>query len=748
MGEAGRRRLCHAMRDAKDGRCANGRRRRWAAWLILTAAIAGPGLCWSADAPPAPIDAPPAAAGELVVTARRLDEARAAIEPDLGASTYTITSAAISAMPGGDNAPLSQVILQAPGVVQDSFGQLHVRGEHNGLQYRLNGVILPEGLSVFGQALNPRLADKVELITGALPAQYGLRTAGIVDITTKSGVFQNGGAVSLYGGSHSEIEPSFEVGGNAGAVNYFVSGSFLTDTLGIESPDGRSDPLHDRTEQFQGFAYVEDIVSPSSRISAILGTSDENFQIPDVSGATPSLFFGPAGDQPLLVEGQTTFPSAALNETQKEVTHYGVVSFLHTTQRSTGQVSVFARYSTLGFTPDPLGDLLFTGVSQKADKKDIAAGFQAEGVYDLTEAHTLRAGLIGQIDRSTSATSSQLIALDASGAQVGDQPATIVDDSAATARTVSAYLQDEWKPWEALTVNYGLRFDLIDAFRRESQLSPRINALWLASSSTTLHAGYARYFSPPPFELVANTTIAKFDSTSGAATCPDILAACVSHTPLSERADYFDAGVAEKLGRLTLGLDSYYKRSTDLVDEGQFGAPIILTPFNYQDGRQYGVELNAGYRQGGLSAYANLAWVKNRGRHIVSSQFNFTPDDLAYIASHYIFLDHDQTYTASAGASYLWRGTRVGGDLIYGSGLRATAPGGAPNGAHLRGYVQVNLSLSHRFDSRPIGPLEVRLDVTNLFDKVYEIRNGTGVGVGAPQFGPRRGLFAGLTKEF
>jgi len=38
--------------------------------------------------------------------------------------------------------------------------------------------------------------------------------------------------------------------------------------------------------------------------------------------------------------------------------------------------------------------------------------------------------------------------------------------------------------------------------------------------------------------------------------------------------------------------------------------------------------------------------------------------------------------------------------------------------------------------------------VINLFDEKYEIRDGTGVGVGAPQFGPRRGFFAGLTKSF
>src|SRR5208283_57877 len=138
--------------------------------------------------------------------------------------------------------------------------------------YRLNGVILPEGLSVFGQSLSPRLAGNVELITGALPAEYGLRTAGIIDITTKSGQFHDGGSVTLYGGSHDDIEPSAEYGGSSGGFNYFVSGSYVSNDLGVESPDGRSDPIHDRTQQYQGFAYLEDIIDPDSRVSVIAGT--------------------------------------------------------------------------------------------------------------------------------------------------------------------------------------------------------------------------------------------------------------------------------------------------------------------------------------------------------------------------------------------------------------------------------------------------------------------------------------------
>jgi outer membrane receptor for ferrienterochelin and colicins len=706
---------------------------------VLAAALAIPVFAHAADGS----GAESSTVQEVVVTARRLNEARASIQPQLGASVYTIDAKAIAAMPGGDDVALNQVVLQSPGVAQDSFGQLHVRGEHNGLQFRLNGVILPEGLSVFSQALSPRLAEKVELITGALPAQYGLRTAGIIDIATKTDPQRNSGDVSIYGGAHGEIEPSFEYGGSAGNLNFFGSASYLHTRLGIESPDGSSTPVHDVSDQFQGFAYVEDIIDRSTKVSAILGASNERFQIPDRQGMSPGLLFGLNGDQPLVVDGRTDYASAALNESQKEATYYGVVSLLRTTADVTGQLSVFARYSSLKFTPDLLGDLLFNGIAQAADKRDVSVGFQAEGVYHLGEAHTLRGGVIGQIDRATSDTASRVIALGPAGAQLSDQPRTVVDRGARTAETLSVYLQDEWKLATGLILNYGARFDEFNGFRNEDQLSPRINMVWQPTSSTTVHAGYARYFSPPPFELVAAETVSKFAGTTAQSPLG------VDTTPYAERADYFDLGVSRTVARgFTFGVDSYYKLARNLIDEGQFGAPIILTPFNYGSGRQYGVEFSSSLSRGPLTAYANLAVARNVGERIISSQFNFDPAVLAYIAGHYIHLDHDQTVTASAGASYLWRGTRFGGDLIYGSGLRATGPDGVPNGDHLPGYAQVNLSLSHRFEHGPLGPIEARLDVTNAFDRRYEIRDGSGIGVGAPQYGPRRGVFGGVTQSF
>ena len=698
---------------------------------IRTCLLAGTALLMFAAASPAFA----AADGgiETVTVTARLNEARNAIQTQLGASTYSISSDDIQNTPGGANTMLNQVVLQAPSVVQDSFGQLHIRGEHNGVQYRINGVALPEGIAVFGQTMSPRLISSMKLITGALPAEYGLRTAGIIALTTKNGALDAGGDISIYGGSHGTIHPSFDYGGSSGNLSYFVSGDFMRNDLGIESPDGSATPIHDTTTQYHGFGYVEDILDSHSRIAFIAGTSNDYFQIPNSGGLTPSLG--------LTVNGVSTFPSAKLNETQREVTHFGIVTYLRSQGKFDFQVSGLVRYSSLDFSPSPLGDLLFDGIAQKARKRDTAYGLQADGAYHLNDAHTIRAGLFVQTDRATSATTSLVLPTNANGTPTSDVPLSIIDNGAKTGWTWSLYLQDEWKPFDQLTINYGLRFDHYSAYSSGSQLSPRINAVWQPLDGTTIHAGYARYFSPPPFELVGAQAVALFANTTAAAPGTQ------NTTPMAERADYYDVGLAQVIDdNLTLGMDSYYKRSRHLIDEGQFGAPIILTPFNYAQGKQYGIEFTGNYTRGGFAAYGNLAFGQALGKKIESSQFQFDPADLAYIATHYIHLDHDQAMTASGGASYSWGGNRVSMDMLYGSGLRKGSA--TPNGAHVPGYFTMNIGASHSFIDGPLQGVAVRFDVINLFDRKYLIRDGSGIGVGAPQWGAGRGVFVGLSKAF
>jgi outer membrane receptor protein involved in Fe transport len=294
--------------------------------------------------------------------------------------------------------------------------------------------------------------------------------------------------------------------------------------------------------------------------------------------------------------------------------------------------------------------------------------------------------------------------------------------------------------FEPLTINVGARFDVVGEFTHANQLSPRFNVVFQATKSTTLHAGYARYFTPPPLELVQSQTLKQFVGTSNQP-------ATLQNSPVQpERANYFDAGLTEQFTRsFSMGVDGYYKISRNLIDEGQFGSALIFTPFNYARGNQYGAEITANYSQGGFNAYANFGFERGTGEHIVSSQFLFEPDELAFIRNHWVFLDHDQRYTVSAGGSYTYKDTTVYADLLYGSGLRS----GFGNTDELPGYYPLNLGITHIFHlPEKYGLLKLRFDVTNLFDQSYQLRNGTGIGVFAPQFGPRRGFFGGISLVF
>jgi outer membrane receptor protein involved in Fe transport len=684
----------------------------------------------------------------IVITGRRLDIARDSITPSLGASQYTFDKEALEKQPGGTNLTLNKSLLQAPGVVQDSYGVIHVRNEHANLQYRLNGVIVPESISGFGTTFDPRIASSIQLITGTLPAQYGYRTAGVVNFKTQSGLLENGGEVGVYGGSFGWLEPSAMIEGSSGEFSYFGSASYLRNDLGIENPLPTRNAIHDRTTQFRPFGYVSDILSDSSRIALFGGSFIGDFQIPNVTGV--------GGD--FTVNGVDSFDAAELDQNQREITHYGVATYQYAGDTLNFQIAPFVRYSQTKFTPDPKhGDIIFNGFADAARLSSLAAGIQADASQQLGRDHTLRFGIFLQNEHTTSKIVSAVLPVDCSFAtdpdceptQTSDVPFNITDQARKSGQLYGVYLQDEWKLTPKLTLNYGARYDVVRAYTHEQQLSPRANLVWRATPLTTLHVGYARNFTPPPQELIAPATVALYN---GTAKQSEIL---TGDPVKAEREHYFDAGVEQRFnGGFKLGLDAYYKIKKNLLDEGQFGAAVVLSPFNYAKGYAWGVELSGNYTHGPIDLYANVARGQEKAKDIISSQYFFAPDELAYIRNHYIFTDHSQKWTASGGGSYTIHdglGTLVPTmDFIYASGLRTDDPNGiVPNGGELPSYWVFNAGVSQNFDSPGVlKGVSIRADVLNLFDKVYQIRSGGGVGVGAPQWGQRRGFFAGITKKF
>ncbi|OOG65653.1 TonB-dependent receptor [Rhodanobacter sp. B04] len=664
----------------------------------------------------------------------KLDKARNALSPDTGSSQYVIDQKAIQALPLGASTPMNQVLLQAPGVVQDSYGGLHVRGDHANLQYRIDGVIIPESISGFGQSLDARTVQSVSLLDGALPAQYGLRTAAVVDITTKSGsALGNGGSVGVTAGSFGTFNPNVSLWGSSGAWSAFFTANYMQNDVGIENPTASRKPIHDHTNQTKAFGDVSYLIDSDTRLSFLFGVANNRFQIPNNPDQTPQFGYLDTVD----------FNSANLDERQNEQTRFGVLALQGKLGTTDYQVSLGQRYSGLQYLPDDIGDLMFNGVAGAINQSDRASTLQVDFSTPMGDSHTLRYGLYGSFDRARTNTNSLVFPADADGNQTSTVPFNIFTGDQITARTWSAYVQDEWSIGQNWTVNYGLRGDQYQAFNTTaSQLSPRLGMVWQATGSTTVHAGYSRYFTPPATELISSTDLAAFAGTTNA------VKNYGDNTPLAERSNYFDVGVSQNIGSdWTLGLDTYYRKVSRLQDEGQFGAALVYSTFNYKYGRVGGAEFTANYTSGPFSAYFNFSYTKAMGKDVMTSQYNFSPEDLAYIANNYIYLDHDQKFTSSGGFNYaLSDTTKLGADYLFGTGLRKD--GSVPNGGTLPDYFQLNLNVSHDFTFDHFGQLHTQLALINALDRTYELRDGTGIGVGAPQFGPRRGLYLNLQKDF
>ncbi|MGH7923836.1 MAG: carboxypeptidase regulatory-like domain-containing protein, partial [Candidatus Binatus sp.] len=308
----------------------------------------------------------------LAVAATRLNESRNSLSPDTGGSKYTFSNKAIQQLPQGANTSLNQVILQAPGVAQDSFGQLHVRGDHADLQYRINGVQLPEGITGFGQVLSPRFARSISLLTGVLPAEYGLRTAGIIDIKTKDGLLDPVADVDFYGGQRGTTEPSFEYGGSKGNFSYFVTGQYLGTDRGVEPPTPGPTAIHDTSNQGAGFGYFSYLVNPTTRLSLITGTAINHFQIPA----------NPNQPQVFALAGVPAYPSAKVRENQFEQNYFNVLALQGTVGSNFDyQLAPFSRYSTVTFNPDHTGDLIYNGAAARVFRSDWGNGFQLDTAY-------------------------------------------------------------------------------------------------------------------------------------------------------------------------------------------------------------------------------------------------------------------------------------------------------------------------------------------------------------------------------
>jgi outer membrane receptor protein involved in Fe transport len=683
-----------------------------------------------AQASAAQPNAPTAAQAALDAKMQAFDQARDNLLPKIGATTDTLTREAIEALPQGDNTPIDKVILQFPGVSYDSAvsnPSFHVRNEYANVQTRINGVIVPEGVSSLGPVLDTNFIGSLSLLTGTLPAQYGSRTAGVLDITSRSFAVP-GGEISLYGGSRQTFTPSFDYGGSVGNSEYFVSARGNWNSLGLENPTSSLNAMHDQTQQGKFFGYSSTMLDESTRFSLISAFSSSTFQIPNNPNQMPLGNFGP-----------TNLSSSTINENEFDTYAVNIAALQKKGTDGDAQFAVFSRYAKINFVPDIFGDLVFNDVASNVIRESLLNGTQLDTSYVVNDRHTLRGGFVVTEEETNVSNVSTVLPVNPVTGAISPTPFAIADDNTKLGWNIGTYIQDEWKITKELTLNAGLRFDQLYQFVDANQLSPRIALVYKPFAGTSIHIGYARYFTPPYQAQAVTSNIALFTNTTNQPEVP------LNDPVKPERSNYYDIGIDQTLlPGLTVGADAYYKDARDMIDDGQFGQAVVLTQFNYSSGYSEGFELKAKYQSGGFKAYANFAYNITRAIDVESNQYLIDAATYNFLLTNSHFTDDMQLMTGSAGASYRWDGTLVTMSMLYGSGLRS----GFANEDSNPPYIVVNAGISREFRWSPDAkPLTVRFDIVNLFDKIYELRDGSGIGVFAPQFGARRGFYAGISQK-
>jgi outer membrane receptor protein involved in Fe transport len=648
-----------------------------------------------------------------------------------GVSKYTMTARDIGNLPQGEATPLNQVLLQMPGVALDQNQEIHIRGEHAGIQYQMNGVLLPLDTNndpTFTQLLNSYFAKSVSLIDGVLPAEYGYRTSGVVEISTKNGCDDAHNQFTIYGGQRDTAQPSFQLGGCSGKFSYFLTGVYTHSNLGLSSATRGPDPIHDGVNQGQGFAYLTYSISPSTQLSLITGMTVASNQFPNVPGETPE--FKLSGVNP------ADFPSSDIDSTIDQQDYYGVLALNGAIGSDADyQLAYTMHYNRENFNPDEISDLIYQGIAPKVFDSDFSNSAQGDLGYRWND-HNFRGGFyFGEYGVESDQTS-QVFPLE-SGMPL-TVPVSITTNLNKINLVYGVYLQDTWQLSEKLSVNFGSRWDRASGLVNDSQFSPTINFVYKPWRGTAIHAGFARNFQIPNFQGVSPGIAALQRTTGGVG--PGI----PLNTNLDAETDYiWDAGYTHKITpELVLSQDSYFRMDRHYIDEGQFGFVPIDAPFNYVRGYGAGLENSLTYNLSNLSLRVSSYVAREEVRGVATGQYNFPPPaQLEYIDQHFIVLDHTPLVGASGGAAYKWKTWQFTLDGLFSSGLR----GGFANRTQLPKVWQFNLSAAKSLDVPLLGRIENRVILLNVFDRINLIRPSTGIGVFQAAYGPRVTVYDALT---
>lgn len=667
-----------------------------------------------------------------------------AIQYKASSETYQLSRKDIETLPRGNNNTVADVLLTIPSVAYGALGQTHIRQDHANQQFRIDGIPIPDTVTgAFADIVPPRAWERADIILGGMEAQYGNKTALVVDITSKSGTRPGFGSLQGFGGSYETVNPSFEYGGTIGEkVRFYALNSYVRNARGLDPPTLGTESFHNQSEKNNAYLRGDYQLDNRNNFSWILLSSVGRFQIP----TTPNL----AANQGVLTLLQAQDPtfnpvnSKNVNQFQNENNQYSQLVWRHDVNASRFfNLGFYFRRGVADFQTDPLNALSYADDVNSAQTSNqgrtaYSGGFRLDHTWVLNNQHLIKGGM--QFDYSRASNATQIFAFGDSGG-VPSGPVITREASNQTIQTRQEFwLQDQWTPHEQWTFNVGVRGDAIQGFYNEGQVSPRIGVTYKYDQSNVFHAYYGRLFTPPNIEQIAFVNLNTQDTTAA----PDDP---TGFRPRAERAHYFEVGSYHAIGRhVTLELVGYYKLANFLSDAGQFGTTPLLNFFAFEQGWQRGIDAAVRVKAGEkLTLRGNAAWGQCRGYGLQSGQYLLGQAEINDITSSSgVWCDHSQFVTSSAVLTYrLLERTIITGQMLYGYGLRTAEEGAKTNSSHEPSYTVYNLSLTHTI---PLPWHEQKLllgvDLINLFDRQYFYNSGEGsIGLGVAHAGMPRSFF-------